>query len=212
MPPRPPPGSDTPPTSPWALCCTNNKKWPVVVNEIPKAIILNFNSTEGWQGQHKREGSGREAHWVNLVFNFIFTQATLRNSRWIKLFKMSNNYSNANGTLTCALCKEGVNSLPSPTLLLLLHITHTALGGVGIWPCVYKASYDLRKILALFTVAPGFVLYAKQAGKKTKRKEWKALANYICQGIWKYILIYSSHWRTTGSSSQSAVRHIVGQI
>lgn len=52
-----------------------------------------------------------------------------------------------------------------------LHITHTALGGVGIWPCVYKASYDLKKILALFTVAPAFVLYAKQAGKKTKRKE-----------------------------------------
>lgn len=109
------------PHSPWALCCTNNKKWPDVVNEIPKAIILNFNSTEGSRDRgcrRGREGRGRgvAAHWVNLVFNFICTRATLRNSRWIKLFKMSNNYSNANGTLTCALCKEGGSSLPRTPL------------------------------------------------------------------------------------------------
>lgn len=56
--------------------------------------------------------------------------------------------------------------------------------------CVYKASYDLKKILALFTVAVAvavaFVLYAKQAGKKKENEnesKRKAAANYICQGI-----------------------------
>lgn len=71
---------------------------------------------------------------------------------------MSNNYSNAKGTLTCALCKGRESQLP------------WGKGGA----CVYKASYDLKKILALFTVAVAvavaFVLYAKQAGKKRKTK------------------------------------------
>lgn len=65
------------------------------------------------------------------------------------------------------------------------------MGESGTWACVYKASYDLKKILALFTVAVAvaFVLYAKQAGAGLEKKEneseskRKAAANYICQGI-----------------------------
>lgn len=66
------------------------------------------------------------------------------------------------------------------------------MGESGTWACVYKASYDLKKILALFTVAVAvaFVLYAKQAAAGVEKKmenenesKRKAAANYICQGI-----------------------------
>lgn len=101
---------------------------------------------------------------LNLVFNFIFARATLKNSRWIKLFKMSNNYSNANGTVTLSFMQVGRmvdrRGAWRAAAMILAPGGHLLCSS-----CCRRMEGKLwfKKILVLFTVAlVGFVLYAKQ--------------------------------------------------
>lgn len=96
--------------------------------------------------------------------------------------------------------------LPAPHSPPLSHnIIRILPKGGGTY--VYKASYDLKKILALFTVAPAFVLYAKQARKRKKRnvkneKLWQIISAMEYENIYSYIAASGGQQPAAAASRQ----------
>lgn len=103
------------------------------------------------------------------------------------------------------------SQLPAPhSPPLSLNIIRILPKGGGTWPCVYKASYDLKKILALFTVALAFVLYAKQARKRKKRnvkneKLWQIISAMEYENIYSYIAASGGQPAVAASRQQQPV-------
>lgn len=77
-------------------------------------------------------------------------------------------------------------------------------GSGGTWACVYKASYDLKKILALFTVAVAVALctlcktgWEKNENENEKKEKlWQIISAKEYENIYSYIVAAGGAERT----------------